>query len=73
MLESRIVNGHPWSIGCEDPDPQKRGEDVTLISDLPEDVQRKVSDRIFGKLWVNHFFYVIPQPLTLRHSTLTVA
>ncbi len=25
------------------------------------------------KMWVNHFFYVIPQPLTLRHSTLTVA
>ena len=22
---------------------------------------------------VNHFFYVIPQPLTRRHSTLTVA
>ena len=27
MLESRIVNRHPWSIGCGDPDPQKRGED----------------------------------------------
>ena len=25
------------------------------------------------KKWVNHFFYVIPQPLTRRHSTLTVA
>ena len=23
--------------------------------------------------WVNHFFYVIHQPLTRRHSTLTVA
>ncbi len=24
-------------------------------------------------VWVNHFFYVIHQPLTRRHSTLTVA
>ena len=51
MLESRIVNGHPWSIGCGDPDPKKRGEDAALMSDLPEDVQRKVSEWIFGKLW----------------------
>jgi len=51
MLESRIVNGHPWSIGCGDPDPQKRGEDAALMSELPEDIQRKVSDWIFGKLW----------------------
>ena len=51
MLECKIVNGHPWSIGCGDPNPAKRGEDSALMSDLPEDVQRKVSDWIFGKLW----------------------
>lgn len=51
MIESKIVNGHPWSIGCADPDLNKRGEDAALMSDLPEDVQRQVSDWIFGKIW----------------------
>lgn len=51
MLKCRIINGHPWSIGCDDPDPARRGEDTALMSDLSEDVQRKVSDWIFGKLW----------------------
>lgn len=51
MLESKIVNGHPWSIGCENLDSDKCGEDVALMSDLPKDVQKKVSDWIFGKLW----------------------
>lgn len=50
MLESRIVNGHPWSIGCADPDPRNRGEDAALMSDLPEDVQRQVSDWIFANI-----------------------
>lgn len=50
MIESKIINGHPWSIGCGDPDPSKRGEDAALMSDLSEDVQRQVSDWIFGKL-----------------------
>jgi hypothetical protein len=35
MLECRIINGHPWSIGCGDPNPSKRGEDAALMSDLP--------------------------------------
>ena len=51
MIESKIINGHPWSIGCLDPDPDKCGVDAALMADLPEDVQRKVSDWIFGKLW----------------------
>lgn len=50
MVESKIINGHPWSVGCAVQDPAKRGEDTALMSDLPEDVQRKVSDWIFGKL-----------------------
>ena len=51
MLECRIINGHPWSIGCGDPNPSKRGEDAALMSDLPVEIQHKVSDWIFGKLW----------------------
>ncbi len=50
MLESKIVNGHPWSIGCADPDPKKRGEDAALMTDLPEDIQHKVSDWIFANI-----------------------
>jgi len=50
MIESKIINGHPWSIGCADPHPDKRGEDAALMSDLPEDVQIKISNWIFGKL-----------------------
>lgn len=60
MFESKNINGHPWSIGSGDPDSSKRGEDatLTLMSDLPEDVQRQVSDWRIGKLWS-----VIPQTM----------
>ncbi|HUM84787.1 MAG TPA: hypothetical protein PLN48_13585 [Lachnospiraceae bacterium] len=51
MLESYIVNGHPWSISCADPDPAKCGVDDKLMSDIPENIQKKVSEWIFGKLW----------------------
>ena len=80
MPTSRIVNGHPWSIGCGDQDPQKRGEDVALMSDLPEDVQRKVSNWIFGKLWkiqspnYNHNSYelkhLLEKDITDRRSNM---
>ena len=50
MIESKIVNGHPWSIGCADPDSRNRGEDAALMADLPEDVQHQVSDWIFANI-----------------------
>ncbi len=50
MIECEIRNGHPWSIGCTDPNTSKRGEDAALMSDLSDDVQRQVSDWIFAKL-----------------------
>jgi len=41
---------------------------IEISSQLSE-----VEKRILYFEWVNHFFYVIAQPLTRRHSTLTVA
>lgn len=51
MVESKIIDGHPWSIGCANSDPNKCGVDAALMSDLSADIQEKVSDWIFGKLW----------------------
>ena len=50
MIECKIINDHPWSIGCADPNPLKRGVDDALMSNLPSNIQQKVSDWIFGKL-----------------------
>lgn len=51
MVESKIIDGHSWSIGWANSDPSKCGEDTALMSDLPVDIQKKVSDWIYGKLW----------------------
>ena len=68
MLESGIVNGHPWSIGCADPDPQNCGEDAALMSDLPEDVQRQVSDWIFASIRKREFPNYEHDSYQLKHQ-----
>ena len=73
MLECRIINGHPWSIGCGDPNPSKRGEDAALMSDLPVEIQHKVSDWILGKLWKrNTPNYDSPDIISAHYTMLTL-
>lgn len=43
---SKIVDGHPWSVGFGSPDSAQRGEDAALMSDLPKDKQKHVEDWI---------------------------
>ena len=56
------------------------GEVVKVMRVLPQKCKLKVPGDIVYLLicfwecfWVNHFFYVIHRPLTLRYSILTVA
>ena len=50
MLESIIVNGHPWSIACVNSNPEMCGEDAALMSDLSKDVQNIILDWIFANI-----------------------
>lgn len=51
MIESKIINGHPWSIGCATADPSKCGEDAELLSDLADEERRRVLE------WIDENIY----------------
>ena len=55
MIESKIINGHPWSIGYGDPDPSKRGEDAALMADLPTVVPVTINITIVSNPEDSHY------------------
>lgn len=67
MIECKIINEHPWSIGCGDPNPARRGTDDALMSDLSKETQKRVSDWIFGKIWKCNSPNYIHNSYELKH------
>ena len=56
MKWCEMRNGHPWSVGCGDFDPAKRGEDGALLSDLSFEDREKVIS------WINENILPIASP-----------
>lgn len=65
MFECEIRNGHPYSIGCLDPNPGKRTIDKKLLADQPLEEQQIVMK------WIRENIFKIQTP-NYKHDSYEI-